>query len=168
MDKAFEATQRVHQSRRDLENRDNHYGEWTTGTIGRSEATIIGYACACTPYTDHPGSGEPPELRGGGQAWAEENRRSKTSGGFPKERYGPWREYHLAGWTPPPTCPAVVLDPFAGTGTVLGVARALGRLGVGIDLSADYCRLARWRVWESGHFAKTADRTDRDRQGTLL
>jgi hypothetical protein len=42
----------------------------------------------------------------------------------------------------PPTRPAVVLDPFSGTGTVPHVASALGRIGVGVDLSADYCRLA--------------------------
>jgi DNA modification methylase len=70
--------------------------------------------------------------------------------------------------TSAPTHPAVVLDPFAGTGTTCGVARTLGRYGVGLDLSADYLRLARWRVWESGNFAKTANRTNRERQGALL
>ncbi len=49
-----------------------------------------------------------------------------------------------------PTRPAVVLDVFGGTGTTAAVARALGRLGVSVDLSADYCRLARWRIFESG------------------
>ena len=44
-----------------------------------------------------------------------------------------------------PTRPAVVLDPFAGTGTVPAVAHNLGRHGIGIDLSADYLRLAEWR-----------------------
>jgi len=44
-----------------------------------------------------------------------------------------------------PTRPAVVLDPFSGTGTTAAVAHALGRHGVGIDLSADYLRLAEWR-----------------------
>jgi DNA modification methylase len=37
------------------------------------------------------------------------------------------------------------LRPFAGTGTVPAVAHALGRHGIGIDLSADYLRLAEWR-----------------------
>lgn len=54
-----------------------------------------------------------------------------------------------------PTRPAVVLDPFGGTGTTAMVARALGRYGVSIDLSRDYLRLARWRVWKSGHEYKT-------------
>jgi hypothetical protein len=44
-----------------------------------------------------------------------------------------------------PTRPAVVLDPFAGTGTVPMVAHHLGRHGIGIDLSKDYLRLAEWR-----------------------
>ena len=47
--------------------------------------------------------------------------------------------------TDAPTRPAVVLDPFCGTGTVPAVAHALGRHGIGIDLSADYLRLADWR-----------------------
>ena len=47
--------------------------------------------------------------------------------------------------TDAPTRPAVILDPFCGTGTVPAVAHALGRHGIGIDLSADYLRLAEWR-----------------------
>ena len=46
----------------------------------------------------------------------------------------------------PPTRPAVVLDPFGGTGTTALVAEALGRHGISNDMSADYCRLARWRT----------------------
>ena len=67
-----------------------------------------------------------------------------------------------------PSTPGVVLDPFAGTGTVPMVARALGRTGIGVDLSADYLRLANWRVFESGHATKTRQRTNAERQGTLL
>ena len=67
-----------------------------------------------------------------------------------------------------PSTPGVVLDPFAGTGTVPMVARALGRTGIGVDLSADYLRLARWRVFESGHASKTVARTNGERQGLLL
>ena len=51
------------------------------------------------------------------------------------------------GWRP--TCahdkepvPATCLDPFAGSGTTLLVAQRLGRNGVGVDLSEEYCRLA--------------------------
>ena len=67
-----------------------------------------------------------------------------------------------------PSTPGVVLDPFAGTGTTVMVAKALGRTGIGIDLSADYLRLADWRINESGHAAKTIRRTNQERQGSLL
>jgi len=53
-----------------------------------------------------------------------------------------------------PTRPAVVLDPFAGTGTTVAVANALGRHGVGLDLSADYLKLAGWRCQDPGLRAK--------------
>lgn len=67
-----------------------------------------------------------------------------------------------------PTRPAVVLDPFVGTGTTVLVANTLGRLGVGVDLSADYLRLARWRTQDSGHGAKAERRTWDARQGGLF
>ena len=41
--------------------------------------------------------------------------------------------------------PCLVLDPFTGSGTVLAVARRLGRRSVGIDLSPEYVVLARQR-----------------------
>jgi len=59
--------------------------------------------------------------------------------------------------TTAPTRPAVILDPFTGTGTVPAVAHALGRHGIGIDLSADYLRLAEWRINHSGLVSKTRD-----------
>lgn len=80
---------------------------------------------------------------------------------FPSE----WPRRLILGWCPPD---GVVLDPFGGTGTTAMVARALGRIGISVDLSADYCRLARWRIFESGHGAKAIARTHRDRQGVLL
>jgi len=57
----------------------------------------------------------------------------------------------------PPTRPAVVLDPFGGTGTTALVATTHGRIGIGVDLSADYCRLARWRVRDPGERARARD-----------
>lgn len=53
-----------------------------------------------------------------------------------------------------PTRPAVVLDPFSGTGTTALVASALGRIGIGVDRSADYCRLAQWRTTDPAQIAK--------------
>lgn len=40
----------------------------------------------------------------------------------------------------------VVIDPFAGSGTTVAVARALGRRSGGIDLHAEYARLSRERL----------------------
>jgi hypothetical protein len=135
-----------------------------------TEATITGYACACTPYTDHPErkrKGFIPDpsdrLAGASSDGAERNRRYREG-----ETQGPSniREYHLDSWTPPDTQPAVVLDPFGGTGTVAMVARALGRIGVSVDLSHDYSRLAKWRV-TSNHAAKSISKTNLERQMTL-
>jgi hypothetical protein len=69
--------------------------------------------------------------------------------------------------TKAPTRPAVVLDPFGGTGTVAMVARALGREALHVDLSTDYLKLAKWRIFESGQWAKAVRRTNEDNQQTL-
>ncbi len=53
-----------------------------------------------------------------------------------------------------PTRPAVVLDPFGGTGTTALVAKSLGRIGIAVDRSADYCRIAQWRTSDPGELAK--------------
>ncbi len=47
-------------------------------------------------------------------------------------------------------CPkgGTVLDPFAGSGTTLAVAKRLNRKGIGIELSTDYCKLAVKRISE--------------------
>ena len=55
------------------------------------------------------------------------------------------------GWRPACRCevetvPAVVLDPFAGSGTTLKVARDLGRIGWGIELKPEYCEMAAQRL----------------------
>lgn len=52
--------------------------------------------------------------------------------------------------------PGVVLDPFSGTGTTALVAAMLGRRGIGVDLSADYCRLAQWRASDPKERARAA------------
>jgi DNA modification methylase len=122
---------------------------------------ISGYACACTPYTDHPGTGEPsgPDKRYGdhletggypnvGAGWG------GKSGLADRPRVGPWREYHLDGWTPPTSHPARVLDPFGGTGTTALTAVAHGRDGITADLGADYCRAAQYRLRDGAERAK--------------
>lgn len=63
---------------------------------------------------------------------------------FPTE----WPRRLILGWSPPN---AVVLDPFGGTGTTAAVAKALGRIGISVDLSADYLRLADWRCNGDGY-----------------
>jgi len=40
----------------------------------------------------------------------------------------------------------IVLDPFVGSGTTAVVAKKLGRRFIGIDISEEYCRMARERV----------------------
>lgn len=52
--------------------------------------------------------------------------------------------------------PGVVLDPFGGTGTTALVADILGRDGISVDLSRDYCRLAEWRTSDPRQRARAA------------
>jgi DNA modification methylase len=42
--------------------------------------------------------------------------------------------------------PCTVLDPFAGSGTTLAVAKQLGRFGVGCELNSEYAKLADARI----------------------
>jgi tRNA G10 N-methylase Trm11 len=61
------------------------------------------------------------------------------------------REATTTGWRPTcecaaPAIPAVVLDPFAGTGTSLVVASRLGRHGLGIEMNAEYLGMIKARL----------------------
>jgi len=66
--------------------------------------------------------------------------------------YRPETSVKTLGWEPGCTCPAaepvpaVVLDPFLGSGTTIAVARELGRRGIGIELNPAYAELARIRI----------------------
>lgn len=73
-----------------------------------------------------------------------------------------------SGKPAPPTRPAIVLDPFSGSGTTAMAAVALGRHAVGVDYSLGYCYLSRWRIWESGHAARIRERTNTRRQLELI
>lgn len=53
-----------------------------------------------------------------------------------------------------PARPAIVLDPFGGTGTTALAAATLGRTGLSVDRSAGYCRLAQWRTTDPGERAR--------------
>ena len=81
--------------------------------------------------------------------------------GFPKADCGGLAHYAafpfelprrcILGWSPPS---ALVADPFGGTGTTALVASMLGRDAATFDLSADYCRLARWRTADPAERAR--------------
>jgi DNA modification methylase len=135
-------------------NRDARHGaDRRAGTHMASRSAITGYACACTPYTSHPATASHDRQA---QEYARETgRHSHPHGGVGVlPRTGPWREYHFDRWTPAPTRPALVVDPFGGTGTTALVASALGRNAITADLSADYCHLARWRTTDPAERAR--------------
>lgn len=59
----------------------------------------------------------------------------------------------VRGWSPPD---GVVLDPFGGTGTTALVASMHGRIGISLDASADYGRIAQWRTQDPKERARAA------------
>jgi site-specific DNA-methyltransferase (adenine-specific) len=76
----------------------------------------------------------------------------------------PWRRRApngvTTGWVPtcrcecPETLPCIVLDPFAGSGTVLSVAKRLWRDYLGIELNDRNCRLISARVCRAHQIAE--------------
>lgn len=88
--------------------------------------------------------GEVPEHTRGEQSWTDGSgtmNRDNPGGGLgnlvPEQK--------MVGWEPTCDCgaetvPATVLDNFVGSGTTVKVARDLGRIGVGLDISHEYLR----------------------------
>ena len=72
----------------------------------------------------------------------------QSSSGSYDVRMGPSVSTQTLGWQPTCGCnadiqPATVLDCFAGSGTTLAVAQALGRKSVGLDLNPEYLEIAK-------------------------
>ena len=117
------------------------------------------------------GEGRRPVVSAHGETPRQRGRRAGYSGRYEKVNrqgldtaggHNTWRTFTVTGHAcacPEPTAPtrpAVVLDPFGGTGTTALVASVLGRVGISVDRSADYCRLARWRTTDPGERARAA------------
>lgn len=142
-----------HWKRGGVQQETSGIGNWRFGVDTR----LLGYACACTPYTDHPRTGE---LYGGVSTPGGSRGLNTDKYAYrhpdAAERTGAWREYHLDGWNAPPGRPAVILDPLGGTGTVALVAAAHGRIGISADLSGNYGRIAQYRVRDGAERAVAA------------
>lgn len=121
---------------------------------------ITGWACACTPVTNHGRGRQAPTVtpgrmlsRGPGiQEIRAAATGSRHHGNAWPER-PPQYEYHFDGWEPPPTRPGRVLDPCGGTGTAPLVAAMLGMDAVTVDISHGYRLLASWRLRDPGERA---------------
>jgi DNA modification methylase len=145
-------SERVQLRQRDLPgrarlNRDTVHGmDQRAGTHVLKRSSIIGYACPCTPFTDHP------ERRKPSVTPSRQGKYAHRQNDWPERL--PVREYHLEDWESPPVTPVIVVDPFGGTGTSGLVADVLGRAGIVVELSGDYCDLATWRVNDPGERAR--------------
>jgi len=91
-----------------------------------------------------------PHSHGGHQGYNARGNRDGMSDMSNNPRFN-WKTDTLF-WLPTCSCPphdpipSVIFDPFAGTSTTLVVAKALGRRGVGVELSQDYCDMSAKRL----------------------
>lgn len=85
---------------------------------------------------------------------------------FPQE----WPRRLILGWSPSGICVECGEGrrPVVAKTLIERCANANPKRYISVDLSHDYGRLARWRIFESGHQAKTTARFWRERQESLL
>jgi SAM-dependent methyltransferase len=93
----------------------------------------------------------PMERKQNGQGDWKGKSKSKKTGNMNSGDYPTGLIPITKGWNPTCDCgknpvPALVLDPFCGSGTVLRVARDIGRHAIGIDISEEYKKLATKRA----------------------
>lgn len=151
----------------------NHFAAFPTGwpkqlILGWSPSSIcVECGEGRLPVVDKPGllgGDNNPDSRNGTR------RRSTMDGGSREWAQRIARPDRITGYacacpdTSAPTRPATVLDPFGGTGTTAMVAKALGRHGISVDRSADYCRLAQWRTTDPVQLAKARTRGSNGRR----
>lgn len=104
--------------------------------------------------------GETPRQRAQRVGYVDRHEKVNGQGLDTAGRHNTWRTFAITGYgcaCDQPTAatrPAVVLDPFGGTGTTALAASVLGRIGITVDRSADYCRLAQWRTCDPGERAR--------------
>ena len=91
------------------------------------------------------------------EAWSGAGRANGCqAGGGHFGRTGQWSsESKTLGWQPTCTHNAdtracIVLDPFAGSGTTIKVAQDLGRVGIGLEIKAEYINMAKVRAAQQG------------------
>lgn len=90
---------------------------------------------------------------------------SRTTDGLNGTVLSPARS-ETTGWQPTCVCEnegtarCLVLDPFMGSGTTALVARSLGRDSLGIELNAEYVRLAEQRLQGRGHDQQVCFRSE--------